>query len=284
VKPLRDQPDPKDPALVRLAELVRASRPLAPSEVRKERVRAALSGVEGTGARIAAQAQRPRGPRAWVVRPAVAALAILGSMAIASAMIGRAWIEHRRASTPTTHLRPVSRHAAPSILSGAPEPAPEPASPPRSTPARRAVHAPHVRPSSPLASTASSKETAPSVALTPEEPPATTGVPAPIAPAALSPTVAPIATPAHREAELAAAAVKKLRVDHDPKGSLVLFQGYLRRYPHGALTEEVWGLAIEAAAAYDDRAAVRLAREYLERSPAGRFALLARQAIDRAGR
>src|SRR5436309_1960983 len=83
MKRLREEV-PSDPRLARLAEATRALSPLDRSEAMQRRVRAALNG--GT------TRARPR----LALRPAVAAITILGSVAVASAMFARSWVERQR--------------------------------------------------------------------------------------------------------------------------------------------------------------------------------------------
>lgn len=63
-----------------------------------------------------------------------------------------------------------------------------------------------------------------------------------------------------------------LRRDRNPNRATALLDGYLTAHPRGALHEEALVLAIEAADARRDRGtAVRLAKLYCARYPAGRF-------------
>jgi len=86
------------------------------------------------------------------------------------------------------------------------------------------------------------------------------------------------------EAELVLDATLALRRAHEPRRSLNLLKQYLTRYPRGALIEESMALAMEAMAALDDASAARVAADYVQRYPAGRFGGLARTAMQRFAR
>jgi hypothetical protein len=89
--------------------------------------------------------------------------------------------------------------------------------------------------------------------------------------------VAP-APPPPEEAALVMAALRSLRREHNPVQAGALLQTYLTRFPDGVLTEEALAIGIEAAVArHDASSATALAKQYLERYPAGRFGGLARK-------
>ena len=74
------------------------------------------------------------------------------------------------------------------------------------------------------------------------------------------------------------AAMRALRLDHDPIRARALLARYLGRHPNGALAEEALALSIEAAVAHHDADAAALGARYLQRYPSGPFRALALQA------
>ena len=74
------------------------------------------------------------------------------------------------------------------------------------------------------------------------------------------------------------AAVRALRVQHQPLRAERLALDYLRVYPRGALAEEALAVAIEAAALSHDSRAAGLAERYFRQYPNGRFRRVAQQA------
>jgi hypothetical protein len=78
------------------------------------------------------------------------------------------------------------------------------------------------------------------------------------------------------------AAVKALRQDHNPARANRLLHAYLRRYPHGSLSEEARALLIEAARAQSSPNTAELANEYLRLYPNGRFRSAAEKAAGRS--
>jgi hypothetical protein len=81
------------------------------------------------------------------------------------------------------------------------------------------------------------------------------------------------------EASLVLGALRALRRSHDPVRAGVLTARYLGSFPQGALVQEATAIAIQASLARGDReSAARLAKEYLDRYPDGRFVPLARKA------
>ena len=76
------------------------------------------------------------------------------------------------------------------------------------------------------------------------------------------------------------AAVTALRREHNPVRAGTLLDGYLKRFPKGALVEEALAVGIEAAVARQDTVAANaLAHRYLGRYPNGRFTGLADKAL-----
>ncbi len=116
--------------------------------------------------------------------------------------------------------------------------------------------------------------------------PADSVVAAPVAPAApaaepVDGTEARVAAAPSEESALVLAGLRALRRQHDPSQAGVLLARYLSRYPQGVLVQEALALAIEAGLARGDhKAAAQLAKQYLDGFPAGRFARLARKALD----
>src|SRR5688572_7926742 len=82
---LREEDVRSDPALARLAEMVKEAQPLPPLPEMQRRVSSSLR----------ARRRRPARPL-FVLRPAMIAIVTLGSMAIASAMMGVSWVEQRQ--------------------------------------------------------------------------------------------------------------------------------------------------------------------------------------------
>jgi hypothetical protein len=229
-----------DPAEEVLADLIRASEPVAVTPARKQRV---LNRV------LLRQTTRRRaGSR--LLRPVFVLGVISLAGATAAATIGRrAWIE-RRAETSARPAEPVAlvvgpRHAHPKppaaeaadtadeLLDEPAETAPPPA---RSTPrpGRRPAH---------VASRARAIHSS-------EDPSRVFG------------------------------AIQALRTDRDPARASRLLAEYLTRYPHGALAEEAVALSIEAAAARHSPSAATFAERYLREYPRGRFRHTAEQALE----
>jgi hypothetical protein len=217
----------------------------------KARVRAALEARAGFGA-----ASR------W--RTAAVAVSFAGILLVAGAAsstsFGRQWVG--------AHVRRVLAWAGP-----------------------RAASAPVARieaPAQPIVPTPTIVEMP--VALPAETPPPAPAV-APVSPRPMraAPPRAELRAPARASAPvitdeptLVATAMRTLRRDHDPAGAALLLDGYLRRWPNGALIEEALALAIEAANARGDARAHTFAAQYLQRFPNGRFAEVARRTLAHA--
>jgi hypothetical protein len=266
MQPLRDDADGLDRRMVRLAGLLRRTRPLPSSEATKARIATALG-------RPQRRARRP-----MKLRPAAVAVALLGMVAIASAMVVRAWTRHPH-EAPATSTSP--REAAPTLPAA---PTTTLVASPVAAPAPREHNAP-VRKSRPRAPTSAASSHLDDRELAELE----QGMQGSPTEAVVSPTPKPeppppaTQSPSH-EAAMLATAVRVLRGDHDPKRAQAMLESYLRRYPHGLLVEEALAMAVEAAAAHDDRKALTLAADYLRRYPAGRFRSVAESAMQRFGR
>lgn len=107
----------------------------------------------------------------------------------------------------------------------------------------------------------------------------------PVAPSSQAqPPVAPssearMAAAPSEESTMVLAALHALRRGHDPVKAGALLEQYLARFPRGVLVEEALALGIEAALDRKDAAvARRLAEQYVQHFPAGRFTGLARRA------
>ena len=74
------------------------------------------------------------------------------------------------------------------------------------------------------------------------------------------------------------AAMRALRVEHDPVRARGLLARYLAEHANGNLAEEALALSIEAALAHHDGDVAALADRYLRLYPRGSFQALARQA------
>jgi hypothetical protein len=85
-------------------------------------------------------------------------------------------------------------------------------------------------------------------------------------------------TPVGEDSSAVTAAMRALRVEHDPVRARGLLARYLAEHPNGNLAEEALALSIEAALAHRDSDAVALAERYLRLYPRGSFQSLARQA------
>ena len=91
----------------------------------------------------------------------------------------------------------------------------------------------------------------------------------------------PVAAPAAVSGEdtsAVTAAMRALRVEHDPVRARGLLARYLAEHANGNLAEEALALSIEAALAHHDGDVAALADRYLRLYPRGSFQALARQA------
>jgi hypothetical protein len=100
------------------------------------------------------------------------------------------------------------------------------------------------------------------------------------APAAARPARAAPAPAVGEDTSAVSAALRALRVEHDPVRARGLLARYLAEHPSGNLAEEALALSIEAALAHHDADVAAVANRYLRLYPQGSFAALARQARD----
>ena len=237
-----------DPGLARLAELVRAVQPLAPSTAQKRRVQAALEAV-------------PRRRRPTTVSRVAVLLLCSGGLAFAGALATRRVLERRQpVVTQLPSLQAAPRPGATRMVATQP-PATQPvvtqlpATPPVVT------QLPVVTPQGPAGSMMPSGS-------------------AVARPAQVERARRPVTSPRQLSdgpRELAAA-LAALRRDHDPARAGSLAAHYVAVHPNGALVEEALILAFEAARAVDSDGAAEATR-YLARFPDGRFAAQARAAL-----
>jgi hypothetical protein len=208
-----------------------------------------------------------------VLRPAIVLAVLIGCGAFASAAIGpwRGWIGR------------VYERLAPSSLSSRVAAAPAPEQVRTHRPAT--AHA--------LALATSPAESTPALAAAVAPPaPAVIAIAPPHAHHAAAPAPgsqppqaetqaqgqAPGQVQGEEETLAVLAAMRALRLDHDPIRARALLARYLGRHPNGALAEEALALSIEAAVAHHDADAAALGARYLQRYPAGPFRTLALQA------
>ena len=225
----RDRPDKVPNVCARAVELIESVDPIHFPIGRKQRLLLSL----GRGS----VKQRS----AWL-RPAVAAMVLLGGGAVASAAL-TGWpsrlvrtLEARVPPKADSRLisRPLSVHAVPTIqpavvIDSNPAPAPPPVSPVRS-----------------LLVEARPRRLA--------EPPAD-------------------------DPSLLLAATRALRNDGDPQLARALAKRYLDRQPSGALTDEALAISIEAAIDHHDADAAALSAKYLAQFPHGSFRALAERTL-----
>jgi len=115
--------------------------------------------------------------------------------------------------------------------------------------------------------------------------PAPVAAPLPSARSAPAPHHAPAVAPAapdrdSDEQRLLVDAVRALRHEHDPARAERLLSRYLDRYPDAVAAEDALALALEATLGRDPPRAAGFAVRYLARYPSGRWAALARRALD----
>lgn len=264
-----------DREIAEAAELLKGARMPDPPSVVQERIRRALAERPARRAHFAG----------W--RPVFIAIGLLlaGAAAASTWMILRQLrksdaSERSRVASPPVEpapanaapAAPVSAAAAPATTRVPEEPPSKstPPKPPRSRPAATRIVA-HAEPAPAPARASAGKPVASSEEILRLLQPSSRASSAP-------------ATASPPEAELVLDATLALRRAHEPSRSLDLLKQYLTRYPHGALIEESMALAMEAMAALDDASAARVAADYLQRYPAGRFGGLARTALQRFAR
>jgi hypothetical protein len=224
-------------------QLLRGTEPYRTPAGRKQRVQLRLGHV-------------PRRRAPVLLRFAVAASVLCGSAAIVRAAMGHwpDWVA--RAYDRVIGARPAA-----------------------STPARAhaARHAHDGRPAVPPAAPVADDVPWPEV---PIEPIADASTPRPVRTAARPPrAVLPPAPVAAEDASAVSAAMRALRVEHDPVRARGLLARYLAEHPNGNLAEEALALSIEAALAHHDTDAGGLANRYLRLYPQGAFAGLAQRAL-----
>jgi hypothetical protein len=192
---------------------------------------------------------RRRAP--WILRLAVASLIVFGGAAIVRAGLGR-WPEwmtraYERVVRPAAGTAPVRAHTA-----RRPEPAIA------NNRAQLEIAAPALAPVAPA-----QRPPAPALAA------ASRSRRAPVAPAPA----------AGEDTTAVSAAMRALRVEHNPARARALLARYLGEHPNGALAEEALAMSIEAAIAHEDGDVAALANRYLRLYPEGSFQGLARQAV-----
>ncbi len=245
---LRDSTGGEDPRTALAVELLSSRAPTQPSRQLLGRVRASLETPR----------RRVRGP--GMLRPAVAALVVLGLITAASAMVYRRAVIQRPASqralasAPSVRSRGIA-HPTKAPVTVAALASPALAAPLPSAPTSAELPAPRRRARPPAARTDSA--------------PAKSDAPAEIS---------------DPQADLVNEGFLALRSAREPARATRLFAEYLRRQPNGALAEEALALSIEAAASADTASQAKLAADYLRRFPAGRFRQMATRALANASR
>ena len=226
--------------------LLRGAEPYRTPAGRKQRVQLRLG-------------HTPRRRAPLVLRLAVAAIVLFGGAAVVSAAMG-----HWPQWAARAYERVVGR-------------------PPAATATARTHAARHVearRAPPPPAPSVAEDVPWPEIPL---EPSADVPAPRPVRAAAVASrparAAAPAAAPASEDTSAVSAAMRALRVEHNPVRARALLARYLGDHPNGALAEEALALSIEAALAHHDGDVAALANRYLHRYPRGSFQELARQAL-----
>ena len=242
---LRDLVDAEDPAVAELARLVRAADDLDPAPGAQDRVRAEL-------------AEDRRSRRRWGP-PILVLLVIITLTPVVVAGV------RRFVATEPAPVNPVKREDA------------VPATPPKPIPRGSRLATPPTQPEPP----AVVPET-PAPVVVPEPRPRAAPPRAAEAPVARTPELAVPApapsSPPSAEAALVMEALRLLRQAHDASAALRELDRYRSQFPESDLAEEALALTIEAHTTLGDDASRRLAAEYLQRFPRGRFRPLAEAA------
>ena len=207
--------------------------------------------------RVLRRASRVRA-RAWWLRPAVLAVAMLGvvSVALASSASVRQLVERWLSPAARAPAAPAERQPswppAPAVTPEVP-----PIAPPTAPPAPSA--ATPEPPRAPAAAPASSSHRA-SIPKSPDPAAALRGQP--------------------RTAEVIALenAIKSLRRDRDPDRAAMFLSFYIGRFRSGRFLEEAYALAVEAATARHAVNTPQIAGRYLRRFPQGRYRRMAERA------
>lgn len=272
MKRLREFEDSSDPLMRRAAELVRATQPVVPSELRVRWARRRLNS--------AAHSRRPR-----VLRPAAVFGLVFGLAATAAAAwgTGRYVVDEYFGENDTSSAEPVIRESSGRITEQTPKalspssPAP-PATETAATepPLPEAPPAPSAR-SRGLEATGNGSLSVRSMARS-ASPHVPRGSDPLVAAESSSVEASPSGTGNASDAALVLRGLRALRKDGDPDEAARLLDEYRKRLPEGALAEEALALSIEAALARGDADAAQLADTYLSRYPKGRFRDGARRA------
>lgn len=252
-------------------QLLHDAAPRRQSPERKQRVAHALG--QRTSRRVP-----------FLLRPVIV-MGVAGCAAIASAALGHwpAWIEqvHRRLSPaapvempmvnkPRTGRTAANRGVETAVVATSPVPAvTNVTATPASTASGSSASTSAARPTRRIALVPSSRAHAASLPVaTPPPPPSNP-------PAASSTRIVEDTGPVER-------AMRALRVDRDPVRARALASRYLDQNPNGALAEEALAIAIEAAAAHQDRDAAMLGQRYLRLYPSGPFRARATKTVGAA--
>lgn len=268
---LRDLPDPLAPELAAARDLLRATRPLAPSLDRMQRVRQAL------------RDSAPPPAMAGSSLLAKATLVLLAVGVTVGLLLWAPWLRPPRSQLPTR--QPPVAPAGTAVGTDLADLPPQPAAAPPPTPPLMPLE--RVRAKSPRRpSAAAQHQVAPAappllpagelplpVVAPPKPGAAEDAVPAPAV------EISDEADPA--EASLVLSATQALRQRREPAAAVALLGEYHSRFPQGALQEEALALHLECLVALADPRAGSRAREYLQRYPRGRFRAFAAAAARR---